>query len=1013
MKRYLFLSLTLYALLQQSANATGGTYINNGVLSFPPNLDYTNIINNGTMSFLINTTELPFDTSNTKNFTNNSVMIGAAGFLFDDRPSVGPPKLSANFRNRTAGTITGVDRYLGTFVFLENGNPLIEDRNIPSFVLVSATNIVNEGNLAVGASGLMRLAGTNVNLSRSGLQVSPISPVGSVNAFPNPNGGFFIPDIAIYDKYWGQTNQNNTDSDAILQGIGGNFLVTSPITTVNFHPEFPFVGVTGTTIIQLFNPISGVYTNSLGFTNLSVTNITGQVSITNLARTNIVQAVFVGLPDSANATAEVRFFNSTIPQNPFKTASVLLRVVSTNVATAGQLFTDLYVVDTLASQAPRGLYTNINSFIFDRRPQNYLVSRLAPIQYAAGFPGNGSIHPDLVYATNFVTRSVTNEFAAYSCAVDNIASRPPNIPAGTVTNLPGRIEIFADSLDVSKTRFRSEGLLNIRTRHLVNSSNAIVDCENLAYNLGSTNGNLLVQNLAQETVSRLNGTNSLWSGLWTNRIEQLIENYALDTNAPGGYALSPLTNTVEVRIHVMMMDATQMLLDVPVIVNELTTHSTNVVQNDSMTVVQSFLTDATSYTLNGGITFSNTFFTDTAGNVVLVSLESWIATNAPNLRHFTNNGNFNIPNESHFGDDRLLPYQSFVNKGDINTYGLTVDSDYADLGGSIFAQGEIGIEARSGKIEDGALSSAGDIVFYSDVLKLNRSVVFTSTRLDLTVTNSLFDAGPNSSNTITCSDGFRLLSKPATGDLLGTTFRSTPPVFASVSHVWAGINKGVTKSGYENNVAIGRLELSPQGFDPLFIFSGSGTNNGMYIDLLDLSALTDFENEIIIDLNLTIYYAAAKLNFAPAGGQTPEEYLDQRFGGRLRWVRTFVGPNSSVDAVINGTQTIKVNKALRNSTTIDSDSDGVPNYFDLSPFDGISITSIKRLTPSPQVTIGWNAAPKTKYSVEYKNALNLPWQTLFSTTNTAEAVQPWTVTDTNNVGLTQRYYRVLYNPNND
>ncbi len=88
---------------------------------------------------------------------------------------------------------------------------------------------------------------------------------------------------------------------------------------------------------------------------------------------------------------------------------------------------------------------------------------------------------------------------------------------------------------MSKTRFRADGLLSVNAKHLVNSSNAVVDCENLSYNLGSTNGSLKIQNLAQESVARLKGDNFVWSGVWTNQQNMILENYTpdpADTNVP-------------------------------------------------------------------------------------------------------------------------------------------------------------------------------------------------------------------------------------------------------------------------------------------------------------------------------------------------------------------------------------------------------------------------------------------------------------------------------------------------
>ncbi|MRR36829.1 hypothetical protein EG829_19640, partial [bacterium] len=124
---------------------------------------------------------------------------------------------------------------------------------------------------------------------------------------------------------------------------------------------------------------------------------------------------------------------------------------------------------------------------------------------------------------------------------------------------------------------------------------------------------------------------------------------------------------------------------------------------------------------------------------------------------------------------------------------------------------------------------------------------------------------------------------------------------------------------------------------------------------------------------MTIYYATARLGFEPPPGpggvpQSPEEYLNGMFEGRLRWVSGYAGANSSVAVVVDG-KTVMMNVALRNSRTTDSDEDGVPNYFDATPLGGGEIAGAAR--PSVSATIGsngpqgrglaisWNAAPKS------------------------------------------------------
>jgi len=996
MKRLFIPGLLSLTLLTQVGQATDAFYINNGTVTFPPQIDATNFINNGSFDFSLNPTVYPFDTSNTENFTNNGTMFGSVGFQFDTAPaSGGTRRMAASFRNRLAGVITAPD--VGQGLSQIDGQPIDTALLLPSYLLVSATNIHNEGTLTAGSAGILRLLGTNVNLARSGIQIAPIPALGSLNGlFTN----YFTPDVGIYDYYWGQTNQEMNSSSIIRSGGG---LIVSPVSDVFF-----FLG-RGQAQIGFFNPVGDFYTNSFGSTNITFTNIDQSITMTNLALTNIVQAVFVGLP-AGDVSWGVRFFDSTNPRNPFKTVSVGLSLNSTNVVSITPDQASIYLVDTLASETNRGFYTNFTSIGY-LRPENYLLERPEPFEFAAGFPGNAQFTPDLLYKSDFATPIVTNEYAAYSAFVDNIASRPPSIPAGTVTNLPGRIEIIADSLDISRTRFRADGLLNIEAKHLVSSSNTLVDCENLSYTLGSTNGNLKIQSLAQEAVTRLKGYTYVWSGLWTNFENVVFTNY--DTNMPPMPTV--FSNVVEYRIYAMIYDASALLTQVPVIVNTLATHSTNVVINDHMTVVQSLLIDGQSFTLNGGITLSSTFFFDNRGNIVVVSLDSWIGTNTPNVKFFTNNGTINIPSEGHFGDDLPTPYSAFVNNGAITAFGQTINSDYLGISGQNVTSGELSITARTGTVEGGTLTAGGDIRLFANDLKFNRATVGTSSRLDLSVANSLSDSGGSSANTFSCSDGFRLLRKPATGDLLGTTVNTVAPAFAEVDHVWAASDVGAVPAGFQNNTALGRLTLAPglneANFPPLFFFAGTGGGNALYVDLLDLSKLADYQNEIQINPDLVIYFAAANLSFTPPPTNgvplQPEEYLDGQFGGHLRWVKNFAGPNSSVAVIINDVSVL-VNRGLRNSLLIDSDGDGIPNGLDPFPFNNPPFVA-KLATQQPPLTavLSWNGIAHKVYSVQAAtNLLSPNWQTVMYYTNSASTNGTVTVQFPLPAGSARQFYRV-------
>jgi hypothetical protein len=974
---------------------TDQLYYNNGTIISPPQpmpqIDALNFLNDGTFDLF---TTLPFDTSSTLNFTNNGTMIGSVGFRFDNAPpNSGQRKLASTFINRVRGTIQATDD-LGV-----------------SYLFVTATNIFNRGLLEVGANGWLQLVGTNLDLSRGGLEVTPIPPGRSFGIGTN-----FFADAGIIDEYWAQANMQ-LDSSSLLSGFGTNIIARWPLHQV----QGPGGGFGFIPSVSLFNPVSDFISSTNGGIFLNLTNIVGNVTTNVFIPTNIIrQAAFVDVSGASNMTAQIRWSDSSSPTNRLKTVSVQLAVPITNVVTATSVSTTIYFVDRLAGETNRGLTFNASAYPFTFRPAPYSISRGMPTEFAAGFAGLGAVtNTTFLYDPAFTNAIVNAAYAAYEAFVDSVVSEPTNFPGGTVTNQPGRINIYANSLDLSRARLQGLGLVRIQADNLVSSSNAVVDSESLSYDLSSATGTVRIQNLARESVERLKGPVAAWSGLWTNRLTIVIENYRTNNTGTGpNWILAPITTNAQVLIHALILDAAALVTQQPVTVYTLNTHSANTVVDDAMTVVQSLLFDGLSLTLNGRLTLSETEYANTAGDQVRVALDNWVFTNAPNLRFFTNNGTFIIPNEAHFGDDGPAPYVAFVNNGAIYANGQSINSDYCEIRGQHIATASISVTSRAGEVAGGRLTAGADAHFFGNVMKFAHSTISAGRQLDLSVTDSLYDDGGGASNVWICGDGFRLNLKPQTGDLLGTAIQTKAPTFAEVDHFWAGADRGATIEGYANNAALGRLTLVPQGFDPLFVFSGTASDNGLYVDYLDLSQLSDYANQLQIDPNLVIYFAAAKLGFTPplTNGvpQQPEEYLDGQFGGHLRWVRSFAGPNSSVDVVING-QTATVNRALRFSRSIDSDGDGIPNYYDLNPFDQLlAKAALVKTNAPPSGTLGvsWEAVPQAVYQVEFTT--NLPpanWQVLLKYTNNTPALRTVTVLDTNApVAGSRRFYRVGRSP---
>ena len=124
-----------------------------------------------------------------------------------------------------------------------------------------------------------------------------------------------------------------------------------------------------------------------------------------------------------------------------------------------------------------------------------------------------------------------------------------------------------------------------------------------------------------------------------------------------------------------------------------------------------------------------------------------------------------------------------------------------------------------------------------------------------------------------------------------------------------------------------------------------------------------------------------------------------------------------MDVLINGTQTVKFNRALRNSKIIDSDGDGIPNFFDLAPFDGpaLIVSGSLLLTNQPPArafSISWEAAPATIYRLEFNPDMQAGnWQVLSRYTNNSPSNKIITILDTNvPAGALRRFYRIGYGP---
>ncbi len=262
--------------------------------------------------------------------------------------------------------------------------------------------------------------------------------------------------------------------------------------------------------------------------------------------------------------------------------------------------------------------------------------------------------------------------------------------------------------------------------------------------------------------------------------------------------------------------------------------------------------------------------------------------------------------------------------------------------------------------------------------------------------------------------------KPTTGDLFGTTLQTQAGQFRQADHLWSAEDRGASPEGFSNNVVVGRLVMSATP-SSLLTFSGVGAQNALYADRLELRGATQtaLQSVLSINTNLVIYFADANVPADTLDGQFADSLQPE---GRLRWVSTFAGPNSSVAVLLPNGQTTNMNRSLRFSTTLDTDGDGVPNAYDCYPLDpaawncapsalGSGATaSVNNELASRSVSVSWAGLPSGLYQVEFTTDLTQPnWQPLMNYTNIAVSDATLTILDASVLsGESQRFYRLRY-----
>jgi hypothetical protein len=934
MKRFLLSSLLLLAMGRPAYCYTdnGTSFINNGDVQVPTmdpqlvQIDDTNFVNNGVFSVDMTLIQDPFSsaalftTSRTLNYTNNGLMTGVPGFDFENFPAtVGQAGMAANFVNNASGLSGGEIFVTNVAVFSVNG--VLQDYGA---VKVRATNVVDSGLISIDNTGLIDIGGQDLDLGRGRFLMRA--------AFAN------APTFGI----------NIIDFGAGLFGDTNNF------------PWVPSIDLTPTTALTPFFQSTPTAT----FEIMQLTNAVVYFQSLNPApgADGIIvwRGIYLQDHSPANVTPNV-FFGSGFDPGAFH----IEWAGQYRDPLTGQIATNYF--DLSDDPAAR---RNTNGF-FAFPPSDFTFAE-STTSLAAGAtlatPG---------YANPAPPGIVSNDFSFISLAPSASLVSTSSIVGGSITNIPGRIQLSAShSMNLANVRISGANYLSLNTPvNLINNSNAAIAAPFSDLNIGVTNSSLVLSNLLIPELPA-------WSGVIDAPPAVFI--FGVTPAQMGGLQAwsgsyifvdaNGVTNDVRMLLVNSALQPTS-----PTLQKDLFLHEpNNLVIADEFNVFGHFASDATTLTIstNDSSAFS------LAGQLNLLSPDIFWSASFTNLLYLTNWGRISTENLANFAGNMFspnsdpagaTPYQAFVNHGTIIDQGIFVRANYFENSGIIaeLLNNGIDIGITGPALSTNSVFSApfGPVSIAANSLLISNGVVTAGQALTLNMscflsdgyvfgnqfghsTNSVLPNVVTNGNIWSVNGGIkignRIGNKPATGDLLGTTITNISFNNLDSVTVWPGEDRGASPAGYANNLALGRMILKADAEPSHFTFQSLTGSNALYVDSIEFqgsATATDTNGNIravTIQPGMKIYYAQALVN-----GVSFAEKLNGKNGGGFLWVSNYAGVYSSTNIPYPDGNTYIFNDALAISPDIDSDGDGTVNVNDPTPIPAGLTFDIVNNGPQP------------------------------------------------------------------
>ncbi len=1008
-----------------------------------PQVDALTFINRSTFFFsndflFLPIQRTPFQAQSVVNWENSGIMVGIPGFRFDNTPN--PAHMTTKERRKKGALLSKPSQN-----FLNSGEITVSD-----YLRVDANNLVNPGVLSGDVNSRIRLYANNgfADLSRGVVRTGDLPQpdcISASNFFFGPF--FFFGDPAVSYNYFDSGVSGFVNTNRIPLSLptltstnfffGANFSLTNPAPPSFQYRQFlaTFPGGPATNRVtnsQFSIPSCGIYdafvhvrTNSVG------TNSFGRdIRVVFVPTNNLSANVSVGVSFPTNNSG---FFFSDNPIVEFRALEF-----------------------DIVEQAER---TNYLTF----RDSGANIFRSRDCEFDSGESANARLATDLFYNTNFASPTADYTYTVASARIGNtnsffFSNAPANpfiffpalgssLAASDPTNRPGYVDIRARTLDLSQARIRSENGINIQATNLIGIESAFLDAPFINFDAATTNQNLVISNMIAQQVTRLQADLNSWSGDWSVQVDSGRFTTIITTNFPNGTNV-PIFETW--NYHVLILGACINGAS-PSITHRFSLHATNIVIEDNLAINAALLLEGRSLTLGSN------------ASLTMPRSANLAFTNIQGIVNFTNHGVVNVPNGVYFGvfedgyvqlplkkkkklkgpqPPRLITYENFVNHGSIISGSFKARSGYIEETGTALTRSTT--IASNGP----AILNGGDILISNALIQARSDLQLTAGNLLVThatllagstnagsfnnfipgaividATNSLTDTGLASSNEWRATAGIRMLRRPQVmGDLMGTRISLFASTFAQSTITWAAEDRGPIVEGFEDNLAVGRLVLNGALLSRFNFRSASGSN-ALYVDYLELpDSATNYSGKIAVDNNFTIYFADS--NIAP-------DKLADIFNGRIQWVSSFAGPQSSTNLTYPDGSSHTFNAGLVRARDLDSDGDGFPNYQDCTPiavpgFDttGQQCSGLASRRSSPvsasstaalnltitygedgrDVVLSWDAAVGSSSAVEFSESLTGgTWQSLTNFINGSVNAR---VTVRDAAKSPQRVYRV-------